>query len=54
MNTYTWNLERWHQQTSLQGSNGDADIENLLVDTVGEGERRLTERVSSKHVHYYM
>ena len=24
--------------TYLQGGNGDADIENVLVDTVGEGE----------------
>ena len=54
MNTYTWNLERWHRRTSLQGSSGDADIENRLVDTVGEGERRATERVTPKHVHYYM
>ena len=38
INAYIWNLERWYQRTHLQGSNGDAYIENRLVDTVGEGE----------------
>ena len=33
-----WNLERWYWWTYLQGSNGDADIENRLVDTAGEEE----------------
>ena len=35
-NAYLWNLERWYWWTSLQESNGDADIENRLLDTVGE------------------
>ena len=35
---YTWNLERWYWWTYLQGSNGDADIQNRLMNTVGEGE----------------
>ena len=35
---YTWNLERRYWWTCLQGSNGDADIENRLTDTVAEGE----------------
>ena len=34
--THLWNLERWYWWTSLQESNGDADIENRLLDTVGE------------------
>ena len=38
INTYMWNLERWYWWTYLQGSNGDADIENKLVDIVGEGK----------------
>ena len=33
INAYIWNLERWYQRTHLQGSNGDADTENRLVDT---------------------
>ena len=28
----------WNPGTYLQGSNGDADAESRLVDTVGEGE----------------
>ena len=35
---YIWNLERWFWCTYLQGSNGDADLENRLVDSVREGE----------------
>ena len=38
INTYIWNLERWYWWAYLQGSNGDADIDNRLVDTVGKGE----------------
>jgi len=40
INGYIWNLERWYGGTRLQGSSGDADTENRLVDTVGEGEER--------------
>ena len=38
INTYTWNLDRWYWWNGLQGSNGDTDIKNRLLDTVGEGE----------------
>ena len=38
INTYIWKLEKWYWWTCLQVSNRDADIENRLVDTVGEGE----------------
>ena len=38
INTCVWNLERWYWWTYLQSSSGDADIENRLVNTVGEGE----------------
>ena len=37
-NTYIWNLERWYWWTYLQNSNRDTDVENRLVDIVGEGE----------------
>ena len=36
INAYMWNLERWYWWTYFQGSNGDADIENRLVDTMWE------------------
>ena len=38
INAYICNLEKWYWWTYLQGSNGDADTENKLVDTVREGE----------------
>ena len=38
INAYIWNLERWYWWTYLQGRNRDVDIENRLVDTIGEGE----------------
>ena len=31
INTYIWNLEKWYWGTYLQGSNGDAHIENRLL-----------------------
>ena len=37
MNIYIWNLEKWYWWIYLQGSKGDADIENRLVDTMGKG-----------------
>ena len=36
--TYTWNLERWYQRSYMQGSKGDRDVKNSLLDSVGEGE----------------
>ena len=38
INAYVLNLERWYWWTSLQGSNGDTDIEKRLVDSSGDGE----------------
>ena len=37
-NENIWNLERWYWWTYLQGSSGDADTENTLVDPVWKGE----------------
>ena len=36
--TYIWNLERWHWWINFQGSNGETDRENRLMD-MGEGRR---------------
>ena len=36
--TYTWNLERWYHRSYMQGSKGDRDVKNSLLDSVGEGE----------------
>ena len=38
INAYIWNLEKWYWWTYLQGRKRDTDIENILVDTVEEGE----------------
>ena len=35
----------------MQGRKGDADIEKGLVDTVGEGKRRM-EKVASVYIDY--
>ena len=38
---YTWKLEKWNQWTYLQGKNRDVDVDNRLVDTVGEEEGEM-------------
>ena len=38
INTYIWNLESWYWWTYLQGSSGDADIENRFIDKNQEEE----------------
>ena len=38
INAYIWNLERWYWWTYLQGSNGDADIENGPMNKSGGEE----------------
>ena len=35
---YIWNIEIWYWCNYLQGRNGDADVENRLVDTVRKGD----------------
>ena len=48
-NTYIRNLERWYQRIYLQGSNGETDIENRIMDTeIGEKMVRCMERVTWK------
>ena len=48
-NAYIRNLERWYQRIYLQGSNGETDIENRLMD-IQRGEERVwcMERVTWK------
>ena len=38
ISTYIWNLEKWSQWSYVQGSKGDTDVKNRLLDSVGEGE----------------
>ena len=38
INTYIWNLERWYQWSYMQGSKGDTDVKNRLLDSAGKGE----------------
>ena len=48
-NAYIQNLEKWYWRIYLQGSNGETDIDNTLMD-VGRGEKRVRymERVTWK------
>ena len=43
INAYIWSLERWYWWIYLQGNNGDADIENKLMDKGGgeEGKDKM-------------
>ena len=50
INACVWDLERWYWWTYFQGSNGDTDEENRLVDAVEEGEGGT----DLKNVHYHM
>ena len=38
INTYIWNLERWYQRSYMWDNKGDTDVNNRLLDSVGEGE----------------
>ena len=38
-NTYIWNLEKWYRRIYFQGSNGETDIENRLMDMERREER---------------
>ena len=40
-------------ETYLQGRKRDADVENGLVDTAGEGEGGMNQAVL-KYIHYHM
>ena len=42
-----WNPEKWYQRIYFQGSNGETDIENRLMD-MGRGDERVRgmERVT--------
>ena len=35
INAYIWNLERWYQRRYMQGSKGDTEVKNRLLDSVG-------------------
>ena len=53
INAYIWNLERWSWWTYLQGSSGDADIKNRLMDTGWGGEDGTNgESGMETHTHY--
>ena len=47
--THIQNVEKWYLKIYLQGSNGETDMENRLVD-MGKGEERVRcmERVTWK------
>ena len=54
---YVWNLERWCWWTYLQGSSGDADIENSFMDSrwkkrVGQMEKSSMETYTQRYIKY--
>ena len=52
---YIQNLEKWYIRTYLQGSNGETDIENRLMDMRRGKERvRCMERVAWKPTLLYL
>ena len=54
INVDIWNLEKRYWLTYLQGRNRDADIENWLVDTVGEGEGGRIENSTETYILLYV
>ena len=55
INTYIGDLEKQYRWTYLQRRNGDADVENGVVDTVGEGEARKNRESSIDiYIQYYV
>ena len=54
INAYIWNLERWHQLTYLQGSNGDADTGDRLQTQSQKERAGPMERAAQKHMHYHV
>ena len=38
INAYIWNLERWYQWSYMWGNKGDRDVNNRILDSVGEGD----------------
>ena len=54
-NTYVQDLEKWHWRIYLQGSNGERDKKNRLMD-MGRGEERVRcmERVTWKLILPYV
>ena len=51
INAYIQNLERWYQQSYMLGSNGDTDIKNGLLDSVGEEEGGMIWEILLKYVY---
>ena len=54
INAYIWHLERWYWWTYFQGRNRDTDIENELVDTMGEEEGGMSWERSIWHIYTTM
>ena len=50
-----WNIEKWYQRFYLQGSSGEIDLNNRLID-MGRGEKtvRCMERVTWKLILPYV
>ena len=55
INPYIWNLEKWYWRSYMQGSKGNTDVKNRLLDSVEEGEDRMIwENSTEMHVLPYV
>ena len=52
--TYKWNLERWYRWSYLQGSKGDTEVKNKLLDSVVEEGGMIWENSFEKYTLPYV
>ena len=45
-------LNKWYWLTYLHGRNGDRDVMNKLVETVGKETVRLIDKSALTYIHY--
>ena len=49
-----WNIEGWYQRSYIQGSKGDIDIKNRLLDSVGEERGMIWENSTETYTLPYV
>ena len=54
INACTWNLERWYQQSYVQGKKWDTDITNKHLDSMGEEGGMIWENSSETYTLQYV
>ena len=54
INPYIWNLEKWYWRSYMQGSKGNTDVKNRLLDSVEGEDRMIWENSTEMHVLPYV